>query len=122
MKSLCKIHVKKEDRIRIGCGLISELDGNCSSLPRSTFQGHCSFVISYSMLDNGKAQAGAARGFGMTLIHTVEPFEHPLLVFYRDTNARVFHCQLSILQKNLNTAVGNIIFDSIVTKIIKDLI
>ena len=74
------------------------------------------------MLDNGKTQSCTTGGFGVTLIHTVEPFEHPFLVFYRDTNARVFHCQLSILQKNLNTAVGNIIFDSIVTKIIKDLI
>ena len=35
------------------------------------------------MLDDGQPQSGAARRLGTTLVHPVEPFEHPALRFLR---------------------------------------
>ena len=51
------------------------------------FQDDAAFHHLGDVPHDGKAQAGAARFLGTALIHPVEAFKYPLLVFGRDADA-----------------------------------
>ena len=50
------------------------------SLPLAAVQLHLSLQDLRCVLDDGKAQTGAAYRFGMALVYPVEPFEDPFPV------------------------------------------
>ena len=64
-----------------------------SSNTRCAFQFHFGVVVLNGVLDDAQAQAGAARLFGMALIHPIEPFKDTALVLQRDANAGIEHRQ-----------------------------
>ena len=57
-------------------------------------QGEVGPVEGRPVLDNGQSQTGASDGFGVALVHPVEPLKDPALVLRRDTDARVRYREL----------------------------
>ena len=61
---------------------------------RLALQGEVGPVEGRPVLDNGQSQTGASDGFGVALVHPVEPLKDPALVLRRDTDARVRYREL----------------------------
>ena len=74
------------------------------------------------MLHDRKSQAGTAGGFGVALIHPIEPFEDPILMLSGNADARITNGQLLARNMDFYTAAGNVVFDGVVTEIIDDLL
>ena len=90
------------------------------------FHGDLSVVVLNSVLHDGQAKAGATGLLGMALIHTIESFKHLVLMFGRNTDTSILHTQqnFTVLLSNgyLYTAAGVVVLNSIVTKIVNDLV
>ena len=76
------------------------------------------------MLHNRKAKAGSADFLGMAFVHPIKTLENAFLIFFRNPDSRIPHIYTNhiafILQlyKNLSTPV--VIFDGIITDIVKN--
>ena len=79
-------------------------------------------MILDSMFDDGKSQAGTAGCFGMALVHPVEPFEDPILMFSRNSDAGIADNQTIILCVDRHAAAGDIVLDGIVAEVVNDLL
>ena len=78
------------------------------------------------MLDDGQAQAGAADGLGVALVHPVEPLEHPLPVLRGDADARVGHGHgdriRPVLHPDERLAAGAVVLDGVVAQVVHHLL
>ena len=78
------------------------------------------------MLDDGKAQAGAAQLLGVALVHPIKPLEHPALLPFGDADAGVtyLHGRSALPGKDgdRHGAAGLVVLDGVVAQVVKDLL
>ena len=68
-------------------------------------------MIGNGVFYDGESKTSTAGGFGVALVHPVEPFEDPVFVLGRNTNAGITDNQTVIFRVDGHAAAGNIILD-----------
>ena len=97
-----------------------EHDGDGGAHVQLTVQLDAGVVDAGDVLDDGKAEAGAAGGFAAALVHAIEPLKNAGLGFFRDADAVVFHGQGAVAVPGaggdeLHLAAGVVVADGIVS-------
>ena len=96
----------------------SKLNCDCCTLTGSALQADFCFMVSRCVLDDGKAKTGTAGCFRVALVHPIEPFKNPVLVFCRNANTGITDNQTVVFCVDRYTAAWNIVLDGIVAEII----
>src|SRR5699024_3575748 len=71
-----------------------EGDGDGGAHPGLAVQMDAGAVDAGDLLDDGKAEAGAAGGLAAALVHPVEPLKDAALRLFRDADAVVLHREI----------------------------
>ena len=75
-----------------------------------------------AVLDDGKAQAGAAHLPGVAFVHAVEALENPALLRLRDADAGIGHGEahgiIRLFHLDGDAAAGAVVFDGVVAEVI----
>ena len=74
------------------------------------------------MLHNGKAQTGAAGFAGVALVHPVEPFKYPRLVFLGNTDTGVLDRYAVFANSDSYLAAVFVVTDGIITQVVDQFI
>ena len=85
------------------------------------FEADAALVVLGGVLYYGQAEARAAGGFGVALVHAVEALKHPALVLRGDAGAVVAHAQEDIVLPlggvDLRLAALAAVFDGVVREV-----
>ena len=73
-----------------------EGDGDGGAHPGLAVQVDAGAVDAGDLLDDGKAEAGAAGGLAAALVHPVEPLKDAALRLFRDADAVVLHREIGV--------------------------
>ena len=100
---------------------LGEPDCDGGTLTGDAVQRNLCVVNQGCMLDDGESQPGTAYGFGMALVHPVEPLKNPRLMLRWDADAGIrnsqHHLGIFFLNGYGDPAAGTVILDGIAAKI-----
>ena len=101
-------------------------DCYCRTFSNFAIEFDRSAVIGYGVLYDGKSETGATGFFGMAFIYTVETFKDATMMFSRNTDAgiadRKDDIAVLVLEINRHLAAVLVIADSVITKVVDDLV
>ena len=74
------------------------------------------------VFSDGETQTSAAGFTGVALIHPIEPFENPCMVFLRDTDAAVFRGYTVLAHSDSYLAAVFVVTDGIIKQVVDQFI